>query len=105
MNERRSRKTPHPFQFNVAQFLKQPSGTRRVYDIDTFDLPPLGLESPKPRATESDENPLDGTFDQIEREALLRALGRAKGNKTEAAKLLGLKRTTFMSRLQKQGIE
>ena len=41
MNERRSRKTPHPFQFNVAQLLKQPSGTRRIYDIDAVDLPPL----------------------------------------------------------------
>ncbi len=41
MNERRSKRSPHAFQFNVAQLLKQPSGTRRVYDIDTSDLPPL----------------------------------------------------------------
>lgn len=43
MNEQRSKKTPHAFQFNVAQLLKQPSGTRRVYDIkDAAGLPPLG---------------------------------------------------------------
>ena len=41
MNEQRSRRTSHPFQFNVAQLLKQPSGTRRIYDIDAVDLPPL----------------------------------------------------------------
>ncbi len=41
MNERRAARNPHAFQFNVAQLLKQPSGTRRVYDIDTSDLPPL----------------------------------------------------------------
>jgi uncharacterized protein len=41
MTKRRSRGDPHAFQFNVAQLLKQPSGTRRVYDIDTADGPPL----------------------------------------------------------------
>lgn len=42
MNQRRSKRTPHAFQFNVAQLLKQPSGTRRVYDIkDAAGLPPL----------------------------------------------------------------
>jgi uncharacterized protein len=41
MNERRSKRTSHSLQFNVAQLLKQPNGTRRVYDIDTSDVPPL----------------------------------------------------------------
>jgi uncharacterized protein len=41
MSKQRSRKASHSFQFNVAQLLKQPSGTRRVYDIDTADVPPL----------------------------------------------------------------
>lgn len=41
MNKQRSKRAPHFFQFNVAQLLKQPSGTRRVYDIDTSDVPPL----------------------------------------------------------------
>jgi uncharacterized protein len=41
MNKQRSRGASHAFQFNVAQLLKQPSGTRRIYDIDAFDGPPL----------------------------------------------------------------
>jgi uncharacterized protein len=41
MNERRSRRASHAFQFNVAQLLKQPSGTRRIYDIEASDGPPL----------------------------------------------------------------
>jgi uncharacterized protein len=41
MTEKRPRKASHAFQFNVAQLLKQPSGARRVYDIDTTDVPPL----------------------------------------------------------------
>ncbi len=47
---------------------------------------------------------LDGTFDEIEREVLQLALARAKGNKAEAARRLGLKRTTFASRLRKAGL-
>jgi uncharacterized protein len=41
MNKQRSRGASHAFQFNVAQLLKQPSGTRRIYDIDASDGPPL----------------------------------------------------------------
>jgi len=40
MNEQRSKRNPHAFQFNVAQLLKQPSGTYRIYDImDAAGLP------------------------------------------------------------------
>jgi uncharacterized protein len=41
MNKKRGKKDPHAFQFNVAQLLKQPSGARRVYDIDTSAVPPF----------------------------------------------------------------
>jgi len=44
MNKPRSKRASHAFQFNVAQLLKQPSGARRVYDMDTSDLPPLDDE-------------------------------------------------------------
>lgn len=44
MREKRPRKASHSFQFNVAQLLKQPSGTRRVYDINTADVSPLDDE-------------------------------------------------------------
>jgi uncharacterized protein len=44
MKKQRSRQSPHAFQFNVAQLLKQPSGARRVYDIEDADAPPLDVD-------------------------------------------------------------
>jgi uncharacterized protein len=35
MSESRANKASHALQFNVAQLLKQPTGTKRVYTIDT----------------------------------------------------------------------
>ncbi|MDH5676665.1 MAG: sigma-54-dependent Fis family transcriptional regulator, partial [Myxococcales bacterium] len=48
---------------------------------------------------------LDGTYEAVERRVLARALERASGNKSEAARLLGLKRTTFLTKLARHGIE
>jgi sigma-54 dependent transcriptional regulator, acetoin dehydrogenase operon transcriptional activator AcoR len=42
--------------------------------------------------------------DRREREALLRALAAAEGNKAEAARLLGMARSTLVSRLKKHGL-
>jgi transcriptional regulator of acetoin/glycerol metabolism len=39
-----------------------------------------------------------------ERERLVRALAAARGNKAEAARALGLPRSTLLSRLQKHGL-
>lgn len=50
-------------------------------------------------------NELDATFDVVERRVLERALQRADGNKSEAARLLGLKRSTFFDKLNRHGIE
>lgn len=43
--------------------------------------------------------------DRVERDRLLEALAAAGGNKTEAARSLGVARSTFLSRLKKFGIE
>jgi DNA-binding NtrC family response regulator len=42
--------------------------------------------------------------EQRERERLVRALAQAKGNKAEAARALGLARSTLLSRLKKYGL-
>ncbi len=44
MRDKRPRKASHYFQINVAQLLKQPTGTRRVYDFVATDGPPLDDE-------------------------------------------------------------
>lgn len=51
-----------------------------------------------------DEPPGDPEADEFERHRLLDALAEARGNKSEAARLLGLPRSTFFSKLKKHGI-
>ena len=41
----------------------------------------------------------------MERRRVEDALRRAKGNRTEAAKLMGISRVTFWKRMQKYGVE
>ena len=46
-----------------------------------------------------------GTYVEVERRLLERALLRSGGNKSEAARMLGLKRTTFLDKLRRHGLE
>ena len=66
-------------------------------NVRVADLPSLAAASAEARA----EDPLDGTYAELERRILLHALERAGGNKSEAARLLGLKRTTFLDKLRR----
>ena len=43
--------------------------------------------------------------DRFEREQLVRALGTAAGNKAEAARILGIARSTLVSRMKKLGLD
>ena len=45
------------------------------------------------------------TRDEMEKEALLRALRRAQGNQSEAGRLLGVSRVTVWKRIKKYGID
>ena len=67
--------------------------------IALSDLPPLAW----PPA--GDEESLGGTYVEVERRLLERALLRSGGNKSEAARMLGLKRTTFLDKLRRHGLE
>jgi len=67
--------------------------------IRLVDLPPLGW--PAGGADDS----LSGTYVEVERRLLERALFRAGGNKSEAARMLGLKRTTFLDKLRRHDLE
>jgi DNA-binding NtrC family response regulator len=48
---------------------------------------------------------LDGSLEDIEKRALQHALTRALGNKSEAARLLGLPRTTFIDKLRRYKLD
>jgi DNA-binding NtrC family response regulator len=68
---------------------------------------PHGAESGHPSAAEAGEEARDewvGTFAELERQILERAMTRAGGNKSEAARSLGLKRTTFLDKLRRHGV-
>lgn len=67
--------------------------------IAAGDLPPLAWS-----AADEGES-LSGTYVEVERRLLGRALRRAGGNKSEAARMLGLKRTTFLDKLRRHGLE
>jgi DNA-binding NtrC family response regulator len=67
--------------------------------ITVGDIPPLAWPGADP------EESLSGTYVEVERRLLERALLRSGGNKSEAARMLGLKRTTFLDKLRRHGLE
>ncbi|MFK7990616.1 MAG: sigma 54-interacting transcriptional regulator [Sandaracinaceae bacterium] len=64
--------------------------------VRLVDLPPLAPAAPF--------DPWSGTYAEIETRLLRKALERAGGNKSEAARELGLKRTTFLDKLKRHGL-
>jgi DNA-binding NtrC family response regulator len=72
-----------------------------------LDAPDIKLESaPRPRPqTDSHFLPEGMTLDQYEQELIREALRRADGNKSQAARLLGLTRNALRYRLTQMGLE
>lgn len=70
-------------------------------------------QASSPRVREADLPALASTFEDIElgtwaimeQRMLQAALERSQGNKSEAARLLGLKRTTFLDKLKRAGMD
>jgi DNA-binding NtrC family response regulator len=73
--------------------------------VSRKDLPPLPRGMATAEGVERDDDPLVGTYTALEKRILERALERAAGNKSEAARLLGLKRTTFLDKLRRHRID
>ncbi len=67
--------------------------------IGADDLP-LGPEGPKPPI-----GPATLNLEELEADAMRRALQQTGGNKAQAAKLLGIHRDTLLGKLRKYGIE
>jgi DNA-binding NtrC family response regulator len=72
-----------------------------------LDAPDIRLENaPRPRAqAENHFLPEGMTLDQYEQELIREALRRAEGNKSQAARLLGLTRNALRYRLTQMGLE
>jgi DNA-binding NtrC family response regulator len=59
---------------------------------------------PRPDIPEGGVN-FDAVVTKVERDLLLQSLAKAGGNKMRAAQLLGMKRTTFVEKLKRLGVE
>ncbi|MDH3756114.1 MAG: Fis family transcriptional regulator, partial [Acidimicrobiia bacterium] len=71
--------------------------THRPRDVAAADLPPELLA----RAN----GPFLGQLERAELEVMLRALDRAGGNKTKAAKSIGMARSTLYRKLRDYGLD
>jgi two-component system NtrC family response regulator len=82
---------------NVVEMAVALSGTREILYPSDFPLPTAAA-----RATHSpiQTNDFEQTVGRIERQILEEALKKAGGNKTVAAEMLGLKRTTLAAKLK-----
>jgi transcriptional regulator of acetoin/glycerol metabolism len=66
--------------------------------------PPPALPAPAGAAAAGTVDDWDAELTAYQRQRLLDALEEARGNKSEAARLLGMPRTTLCSKLKKYGL-
>src|ERR1017187_6928856 len=82
------------------------ASARKRFPTSSIILSPVSLASSSPTApTGSTPFPPEGmTLEQFEDEIIREALRRASGNKSQAARLLGLSRNALRYRLAKLGV-
>lgn len=83
----------------IERAVAKASGIR----VNVQDLGLAGMSDPVSRPAQVDT--LDDTYQVLERRILQRALVRARGNKSEAARLLDLKRSTFVDKLRRHQLD
>jgi two-component system response regulator PilR (NtrC family) len=81
---------------NVSPVSGDPDGLTKNGTID---------EAPEVGPSAGEVLSLDAEMDRLERELLGKALERTRGNKTEAAKLLGISFRSLRYRLDKHGLD
>lgn len=104
--------TAYPYPGNVRELehaLQQASVLAGEHEIEVHDLPSEITGSPErggPSALETPDalQPLVEALAAFERQYLLRALSRAKGQRTQAASLLGISRKNLWQKLRRQGL-
>jgi DNA-binding NtrC family response regulator len=83
----------------VIQKAVEKCQTERVREAD------LPLVSDSTPGILKEDFQLEGTLEVVERRIIEQALATAAGNKSEAARILGLKRTTFLDKLRRYSLE
>jgi two-component system response regulator HydG len=83
--------------------IERAAAKTRAARVGPSDIPPLGSNGRG--ETSPPAEPMDATFDVLERRILEQAIANAGGNKSRAARMLGLKRTTFLDKLKRYRLE
>lgn len=90
----------------LGEVIETAHAQSRTHSLAAADLPPLvhqAYQAATHRHTPSTPIVLDDLLASIEKEAITRALALARGNKSEAATLLGMTRPRFYRRLVQLG--
>ena len=103
----------HAFPGNVRELenvleraLTLASGTQiDAGDIQLSAAPVAGASAPAAQSAQPDDAPLGSALEDMEREAIRKALEQTRYNKTAAAKLLGMSFRSLRYRIKKLGLE
>jgi two-component system response regulator PilR (NtrC family) len=96
----------HPFHGNVRELENLLERAVALCEGCRLEVADLGLPEPGDQTEEAsaDESGLESLLDRVERETILKALDQAGGNKTAAARLLGISFRALRYRLEKLGL-
>ncbi len=89
---------------NVIQRAVALASGDAIASVVLVESPPR-LGSDRPEDLVGGQTPYEELVDEYERRLMREAMRRTRGNQTEAAKMLGLKRTTLLMKLKKFGME
>jgi DNA-binding NtrC family response regulator len=98
----------HPFSEGTRELeglVERAVGRARGPRISLLDLDLAPSTASSAGTIPSEGDAWVGSYTELETRILEKALERAQGNKSEAARALGLKRTTFLDKLRRAGLE
>jgi DNA-binding NtrC family response regulator len=81
------------------------SGKDAVISREHLSPTVAGVEIPLTRVLATQERALKEVLDQVEREMIEQAIGRCEGNKSEAARQLGIARSNLIAKCREYGLE
>jgi transcriptional regulator with PAS, ATPase and Fis domain len=81
------------------------SGKESVITRECLSPTVAGIEIPTSKVEMGQERPLKDVLDQVEREMIEGALTRCEGNKSEAARQLGIARSNLIAKCRDYGLE
>jgi DNA-binding NtrC family response regulator len=81
------------------------SGKETLITRESLSPTVAGVEAPLPKILASQERALKEVLDQVEREMIEQTIARCEGNKSEAARRLGIARSNLITKCREYGLE